>query len=151
MPWLSIVGRRNEMLNKCQWQSSDRSTPTPTASETGPSSNNAPSNSSSGSGGLSTGAKAAIGVVVPVAVIALLLGIFFFWRRKIRKLKENDWPEPSTNSSFRHSAAQPPTETSTYYKHVDDKGRYMSPPRELDASPVPQELEGSKTETANNG
>ena len=37
---------------------------------------------SSGSGGLSTGAKAAIGVVIPVVVLGALAGFFFWWRRR---------------------------------------------------------------------
>lgn len=34
------------------------------------------------SGGLSTGAKAAIGVAVPVVVLGLLAGLFFWWRKR---------------------------------------------------------------------
>ena len=140
-----------------QWQSSDRSAPTPTKTSTNKSSHSATSQPKSTSGGLSTGAKAAIGVVVPVAVIAILVGIFFFWRRKIRKLNDNSWPEPPPSSDVRHSGAQslttnqsPPMEARTYYKNIDDRGSYSSPPRELDASPRPLELEGSKIDRAGN-
>ena len=137
-----------------RWQSSDRSAHTPT--NTGSRSTSPPAqNSSSGSSGLSTGAKAAIGVVVPVAVIAILVGIFFFWRRKIKKLENNnnDWPAPGPSSaaSFAQTSAHPQTETRSYYKSTDNRGRYMNPPGELDAAPAAQELEGSKTDRPGNG
>ena len=138
-----------------RWQSSDlpTSTPTHTQAKSTSSHSAAPSSGS----GLSTGAKAAIGVVVPVAAIAILAGIFFFWRRKIRKLDSNDWPASSTTASGRQSGIQQssgqqlPMETRSYYKTTDNRGSYVNSPRELDASPRPQELEGNKMERTANG
>lgn len=40
---------------------------------------------SSASPGLSTGAKTAIGVVIPVALLAILLGVFLWWRNRRRQ------------------------------------------------------------------
>ena len=125
-----------------RWQSSDL----PTTS----------SNSASSDSGLSTGAKAAIGVVIPVAVIAILVGIFFFWRRKIRKLGPSTWPASSTTSAGQSgvqqsSGQQLPMEMPSYYKTRDNRGSYMSSPIELDGSPRPQELEGSKLKGTDNG
>lgn len=43
-----------------------------------------------GSSGLSTGSKAAIGVVVPIVVISLVLGVLFFWRRRKQQKNKQD-------------------------------------------------------------
>ncbi|KAF2445568.1 hypothetical protein P171DRAFT_267900 [Karstenula rhodostoma CBS 690.94] len=47
-----------------------------------PSGTNTTEEEAGGGGGLSIGAKAAIGVVIPLAFILLALGIFFLWRRR---------------------------------------------------------------------
>lgn len=44
--------------------------------------------------GLSTGVKIAIGVAVPVAFMALLLGAFFFWRKKNSRRRLAPYAEP---------------------------------------------------------
>ncbi|EFY87618.1 hypothetical protein MAC_06330 [Metarhizium acridum CQMa 102] len=49
------------------------------------------------SGGLSTGAKVAIGVVIPVVAIAALLGAFFWWRK--RKHRYQVPPQTADKSS----------------------------------------------------
>lgn len=59
------------------YESSDLSTSTTAATATDTTSSDPGS-----SGGLSTGAKAAIGVVIPVVVIALAIGLFFLYRRR---------------------------------------------------------------------
>ena len=46
-----------------------------------------PPSSSTSSSGLSTGAKAAIGVVVPLAALAVLAALFFWWKRS-REFKD---------------------------------------------------------------
>lgn len=150
-----------------RWQSTDRSEPiaeqtasskkTHTPSRTG---SNTPSKStlvSSQSAGLSTGTKAAIGVVVPVAVIAVLGGIFFFWRRKIRKLKSSEWPNPPTNSNDQgldgsNQNEHRPAEMRANERPDGDRGVYAaSLPRELEGSLRPHELEGSKISPQSNG
>ncbi|KAH7359991.1 hypothetical protein BKA66DRAFT_444957 [Pyrenochaeta sp. MPI-SDFR-AT-0127] len=66
------------------------------------------------SGGLSTGSKAAIGVVVPVVVMSLVLGILFFWRRRKRQKDTQD------------------------SKRVQDEGNHDYQKAELDAAENPQ-------------
>lgn len=65
-----------------------RSTTTGSAANTsgaGASQTATPDSSSSSGGGLSTGAKAAIGVVVPLVVLGALAALFFFWWRRRRQ------------------------------------------------------------------
>ncbi|KAI9172329.1 hypothetical protein HJFPF1_01829 [Paramyrothecium foliicola] len=74
--------------------SADTSSNSPGESTTNSSSNPAAATSDSGSasnGGLSTGAIAAIGVVVPLSVIAILVGAFLLFRRR-RKQQVQDAP-----------------------------------------------------------
>jgi len=59
-------------------------TTTPTAALVGPTTTPNPEvdKTTKESSGISTGAKAAIGVAIPLAVIAVLAGVFLFWRRR---------------------------------------------------------------------
>jgi hypothetical protein len=85
--------------------------------------------------GLSTGAKIAIGVVIPVFVILLLLGLFFFFRRRRRRqvaaANEQTWPE---------DAKSPELDGTMRNELPGDAGRR---PAELEDLPSPRsELEG---------
>ncbi|KAH6606897.1 transmembrane alpha-helix domain-containing [Trichoderma cornu-damae] len=71
------------------------------------------------SSGLSTGAKAAIGVVVPLAVLGLLAGLFIWWRKRQQynkviqsvpptELQGQESPPPSELPSEREMASKPP-------------------------------------------
>ncbi|KAJ6446749.1 transmembrane alpha-helix domain-containing protein [Purpureocillium lavendulum] len=84
----------------------------------------APTNTSlpESDGGLSTGAKAAIGVVVPCVVLAVLFGVLFWWRRKRRN---------NTNTKAQGGAS------SELYKYQPQHNT-----SELQGQPV-QELQGS--------
>jgi hypothetical protein len=89
-------GGLNALGIRMVYQSSDLSSFTPTktpASNTAtttsaPSSTtSSPSTSSATSSpsGLSTGAKVAIGVVIPLVVLAVIAGLFFWWRRRSQR------------------------------------------------------------------
>jgi hypothetical protein len=95
--------------------------------------------SASSSSGLSTGAKIAIGVVIPVVFIMLLLGLFFFFRRRRRRqdttANQLTWPEdaksPGLDGTMRNElegdASRRPAE-------LEDM---PSPRSELEAFPSP--------------
>ena len=76
-------------LIEVRWQSSDReavtsatATPTPTSTSSNTPNQTSLQSSPSADSALSVGAKAAIGVAIPVAVLAALIGGFFIWRRR---------------------------------------------------------------------
>ena len=129
-----------------RWRSADRNgIPSETGKAVPTSSTSSPTTSSSSSSGstLSTGAKAAIGVAVPVVVLALLAVSCLFWRRRKRKSKVYAWSDTTAVSEKR----QPETAQL-------DSG-HVVPLAELDAggkrtelsgdTPHRQELEGSKS------
>ena len=73
-----------------RWRSADSEQADSTTSSGGPNDTSSAASATappvsvttSGSDSLSTGAKVAIGVVIPLAVLALLVVSFIFWRRK---------------------------------------------------------------------
>ncbi|POR34692.1 Transmembrane alpha-helix domain-containing protein [Tolypocladium paradoxum] len=92
---------------------------------------NGPSPSPSEPGGLSTGAKAAIGVVVPIVVIAAFLGAFFFLRR--RRQRRLDSAPKELPASL--SSSQSPVQASGGYGLVP-----LQQPQELQGLEPPVEL-----------
>lgn len=81
-------------------------------------------NSSGRSGGLSTGAIIAIAVVIPIVVIAALVGLFFFMRRKKRAelpAEHSNHAVPVKEMPFNHN------------RHADVK---EMPASELDSVPM---------------
>lgn len=75
-----------------------------------------PGNSSSG--GLSTGAKAAIGVVVPIVVLGLLVGLFFWWRkrRQYKRVQVQSNPPTELHGQERSPPSELPNEDGTVNK-----------------------------------
>ncbi len=69
----------------------------PSATDTASISNN--------NGGLSTGAKAAIGVIIPLFVLALLFGLYIFYRRK-RKSRSSDTTTPDPEKPELHGSSK---------------------------------------------
>ena len=87
-------------------------------------------------------------MVVPVAVIAIIVGIFFFWRKKIRSLKKSDdWPDSGRASGTASGTGtvmeqQQPSEVRSYRKPRDLSGHYQPAPQELDGMGL-REMDGS--------
>lgn len=89
----------------------------------------------SSSGGLSNGAKAAIGVVVPVVVIGLLIGIFFWWRKR---QQYNKVVSTNTPTELHGQEVAPPTELAQYSGLMNKpKQPADAPPEELPAHEAP--------------
>jgi len=72
---------------------------------------------SSGNSGLSTGAKAAIGVAIPVVLIAMMAGAFFLWRKRRKtktapsrgiELPPNERPKPELQGNPVYELEEPP-------------------------------------------
>jgi hypothetical protein len=108
-------------------------------SQNGTDSTNSSKTSSSGSG-ISTGAKVAIGVVIPVAIIALLIGVFFFFRR--RKTNQKTHPEETLQLQQQQTSLAPPE----FYGGRDFKGsattgsEYAPETSEVHGESTPSEL-----------
>ena len=99
-----------------RWQSNDRPV-TGSAAPEDPkkqTANSHPQNSSS----LSTGTKAAIGVVVPITVLMILFGMAFFFRRRMKRSRES--AQQSYNAARASSQPTPCTE------NEDKPGNEMS-------------------------
>ncbi|KAH7094693.1 hypothetical protein FB567DRAFT_510839 [Paraphoma chrysanthemicola] len=102
-----------------RYQASDIGSASATGSNSASSTGGAGSSGSSGNGGLSTGAKVAIGVVIPLVFLVGALAFFLLWRRRKQKKAaavlapanmgdEKSTPAPSSvdRSSYQQS---PPT------------------------------------------
>lgn len=137
---LSVVAPMIEI----RWKSSDRVTAAQThaaatASSSSPAGISATTPEPAHSGGLSTGAKVAIGVVVPVVVIATLIAIFFFWRRKIRALRTDEWPQSAPSAAASSDRGVEMRE----YRNSPNQPKPEARPQELEAMLPVQEMEGS--------
>ncbi|OAQ69920.1 transmembrane alpha-helix domain-containing protein [Pochonia chlamydosporia 170] len=103
-------------------------TPTGSASQSsgGAATSNPPSDTSN-SGGLSTGAKVAIGVVIPIIALAALLGAFFWWRRR----KHHYQVQPQTEGK---PQPQPQPRAELHGTHLNELMAHSNDPVELPAS-----------------
>ncbi|KAK2598058.1 hypothetical protein QQS21_005769, partial [Conoideocrella luteorostrata] len=100
---LQAPGGLNAFGVRMVYQSSDMVTATTTTAKTtasttdtssGGSSTSNPSQSAGEPGGLSTGAKVAIGVVIPVVALAAIIGVFLWWRRRKHHYQPQSQTEP---------------------------------------------------------
>ncbi|CAJ2513773.1 Uu.00g018920.m01.CDS01 [Anthostomella pinea] len=97
-----------------------------------------------GSAGLSTGAKAGIGAAVPLAVIAVVVGLWAFWKR--RPVKKNAQVEdgPVATSTDMYEKAELPADNQTRMEPVELDGGGIEPgemdtsTRQVHTSPSPQ-------------
>ena len=110
------------------------------------STNSSSSSSSSASGGLSTGGKVAIGVVVPVVVLAILGALFFwFWRKRKAKRTQAEHGsaavgEMGTDTTAKELGSHDPAAREMY--NLDQKKELPGEarPGELPSDARPQEL-----------
>jgi hypothetical protein len=110
-------------------------TPATTGTKPGGATNTSDSDSSdSSSGGLSIGAKAAIGVVIPVVVLGLLAGLFFWWRKR-QQYNKVDVASSNTPTEL-HGQDAAPTELAQY-SGLMKKPEQTAPPEELPAHEAP--------------
>lgn len=111
-------GGINALGIRMVYQSSDLSTSTSstskpasntaqTTSSTSSSSTSSSSPTSTPSSGLSTGAKAAIGVSIPLAVLAILVGVFLWWRRRSQRYNAVGTGQPAYHSPTTDNKAPP--------------------------------------------
>lgn len=108
---------------------------TANGTDTGPSSSVVASSSSNG--GLSTGAKIAIGVVIPVVVLAAVIGVFLFFRRRRRARQQVEtWPQDTKTPELGG-------ERSTQTAELDSRLDQHTWPVELGAERRRLELPGS--------
>jgi len=78
-----LITSTSSSSSSTQTSGSDTSTPSNTSVPQSSSSSQVPTGTSApGNSGLSTGAKAAIGIVIPLVVLAIFGAFFFWWRRK---------------------------------------------------------------------
>lgn len=104
-PYVGVIGTSTAKNPEATFQAMPviliRDTRTPIPSSTGD-----PSASNSSTGGLSTGAKIAIGVCIPVGVI-LMAAIWFIWWHRRRRARAASRTEANTSPSDPTAAASP--------------------------------------------
>jgi len=94
-------------------------------------------------GGLSTGAKAAIGVVIPLVAIAILVGAFFFIRRR-RRARDGPNELPAYGAGNEGAGADSKTLASAHSPAppLATGGGYAAVPQELQGTDQVVELPG---------
>lgn len=97
-------------------------------------------------GGLSTGAKAAIGIMVPLVVIASALGAFFFYKRR-RKTPAIDVEQVGTKGDERLAPSEVPDysiDMAESEKKSGNKNENETPVHEISADAM-LEMEGDSS------
>ncbi|KAL3963348.1 hypothetical protein ACCO45_000352 [Purpureocillium lilacinum] len=99
-------------------------------------------------GGLSTGAKAAIGVVIPLVAIAILVGAFFFIRRR-RRARDGPNELPAYGAGNEGAGADSKTLASAHSPAppLATGGGYAAVPQELQGTDQVVELPGDPAAT----
>jgi hypothetical protein len=84
---------------------------------------------------LSTGAKAAIGVVIPLVVLGLLLGLFIWWRKR----QQYNKVVPSTPPTELHNQERAPLSELPHEGGMINKPHYVveAPATEPPAAELP--------------
>ncbi|OAQ83636.1 transmembrane alpha-helix domain-containing protein [Purpureocillium lilacinum] len=111
--------------------------------ETGAATETGGDDSAGSGGGLSTGAKAAIGVVIPLVAIAILVGAFFFIRRR-RRARDGPNELPAYGAGNEGAGADSKTLASAHSPAppLATGGGYAAVPQELQGTDQVVELPG---------
>lgn len=138
---IRMVYEASDLSTKTTGKTSSSSSSSASQSSGGTSTSNPPQNTDTGdSGGLSTGAKVAIGVVIPLVALAALLGAFFWWRR--RKHSYQSPPQVEDKPPTQHQAELHGT-------HINELMAHPHEPVELPGSnPIEQPTPGKSSNTA---
>jgi len=84
---IRMVYQSTDLSSSASTKTPASNTATTTSAPSSTKSSPPTSSATSSPSGLSTGAKVAIGVVIPLVVLAVLAGLFFWWRRRSQRYK----------------------------------------------------------------